>query len=995
MRGPNGETVAADEAYIQAWVNQGYRPISEGELGAELAARAERPEDRGLLGDVNAAVTGALSGMTLGASDVVLGGVMTRGQRERLLGDIEHAPVASTAGRIVGEVLPAFATGGESLVARGLTKTPAGQLARLSTAVGEAIPGTGAIARVGRLAATGGTEGAISNAGQYLGAMALQDKEASAQGFLASMKDGALYGGGAAGALGIAGEGLIAARRLLPDTELTPIAARRAREAAVQEVSRATDETRELEVVGRARARRIREDAVAADPALRAELDKIAVQKARDLADADVRTARAKAEAAEARAMRAKEPRKRKVKAEEAPSATDTPLADEGPPSPIDLDAEIRSAIKAGEVPGEVGPFTPYGLDLAVEREMKRRGIPTPEPGTELFQQLKGTQAAIESGTPLSKLSARRKEQLVEDALNARVAEQSPEMDRLLRHLNGLTNARDQVAAWLDKYPTGKVKSFEYTEGMRKQSGWRDILPQDSQRPGFAEGSLSVPRGRQGEFLGDEAARQSFERGVTRRDLRRRIDDPLASPAEKAEAQSILSQMDADSEARRTAKQIVDASDEQIAAQGPAAIDEHVERALNGNATLTDDVDDATEAIGSLEQSAADLADELGIDAPPTSAERAQRFRQAQTGADESAAKAAEDAVMDAERAAKTIGLGDTPQAKKGRGLLATAEQAGQILEALELLGIPVPSASRLPVVGPLLSLYLKAKLAHRAVTRLGGKVPRTAETEIARRSADTKARLIRAADRVLAGAGRAATSARAAAAIGAGASSVLGAKLFDDRDPATPEKRTTPTDDLQEIYLVRRDELERAMVPGAIRESVRRRVRTADIALLDAIAEAEERKLKFLYDKMPKTDDGVQILGKRTLRAPARADMEQWAKYVAAANRPVETMEAILDGKIVSAEAAETIRVVYPRLMQDVQDRIVEKAVESDVRLPYKRKVHLSMTFGLPLDDSQSPESAAFMSTMYQPAQPAPPAPQPGPIVSRQAERVDPEANT
>jgi hypothetical protein len=965
MRGPQGQTVQADESRIQAWINDGYRPISEDEIGQEIAARGESPEDRGLLGGVNALVTRTLSGMTLGGSDVLLGGLMNQGQRSRLNADIDQHQVAGTVGQIAGEVIPAIATGGESLAMEGL---PAARLSRFAGETGELVRGTGALSRVGRLAATGAVEGSVSNAGQYLGQMALQDKPLSAEGFLASMRDGALYGGGAAGALGIAGEGLIAARRLLPETDLTPLAARRARATAVQEVSRAVDDSGELVEAARVRARRIREETIAQQPELRAELDKIAIQKARDLADsqvaaqrarqmkaeADLSASQSKAEAAAARAERVKNPPKRGRKAVNEPAVAGEPVIPEG---------------LAGAT-SEAAQGIPPALQSSIPE--------VPQTPDDMIRKLQDTKRALDSGSTLSDLSARQKETFVEDALNKRIAEVNPEMDRLLRHLDGLDSARQQVAAWLDAHPGGKVKAFEYAEGMRKQSGYAEVVP-------AGEGNALGPRGRMFELRGGPEAAQGFERKVVRGDLHRIVDDPLSTAEQKAlatralemegsEQANVLAQLQSERgvpgvdrlDPKATAKEIVGASEEHTA-HAPS-VDEHVDRALNGHGDLHEDADHAIDAISSLEQKTADLADELGDEAPGLAKERAQQYRAQQAGADESAQKAAESAVMDADQAAKTIGLG-SPQAQRAAGIMGKVETAGQLLEALQMLGIDVPSAKNLPVVGPLLSMYLKAKLAMRAMGRMGGKVPRTAETEIARRAAETKTRLIKAADKALMVGGRVASSPKAAVA-----SSVLAAQLFDDRDPGTKERKTTKTDSMQEIYIARRDELVRAMAPGAIREAVRKRVRTADAALLDEIAAAEERKLKFLYSKMPGASDQPQMFGRRQVTAPARADMEKWAKYVQAAHRPVETMEAILDGELVSAEAAETLRVAYPRLMQTVQQRMIEKATEKPVDLDHKRKVHLSLALGIPLDDSQTPESAQFMGQMYQPKPPAQP---------------------
>jgi hypothetical protein len=302
------------------------------------------------------------------------------------------------------------------------------------------------------------------------------------------MRDGALYGGASAGALGIAGEGLIAARRLLPETDLTPIAARRAKATAVQEVSRAVDDSGELVEAARSRARRIREEAVAAQPELRVELDKIALQKAKDLADAQTASARARqmkaeadaaaassrADAAAARAERAKNPPKRGKKAKGETEATgESPLAQD-------------AAGAAAEVvtPSQV----PSGLNAAIPE--------VPQTPDDMIRKLMDTKNALNNGSTLSDLSARQKETLVEDALNQHVAKFNPDMERLLRHLDGLSDARTQVAGWLDRYgANSKVKGFEYAEGMRRQSGYAEVVPQ-------GEGNVLKPRGREFELRG-------------------------------------------------------------------------------------------------------------------------------------------------------------------------------------------------------------------------------------------------------------------------------------------------------------------------------------------------------------------------------------------------------------------------------------------------------------------------------------------------------------
>jgi hypothetical protein len=118
----------------------------------------------------------------------------------------------------------------------------------------------------------------------------------------------------------------------------------------------------------------------------------------------------------------------------------------------------------------------------------------------------------------------------------------------------------------------------------------------------------------------------------------------------------------------------------------------------------------------------------------------------------------------------------------------------------------------------------------------------------------------------------------------------------------------------------------------------------------------------------MPQVADSPSMFGKRPVTAPARADMEKWAKYVEAAHRPVETLESILVGGSSAQKAPRHLRTVFGTLVAQAQERMIEKAVDGGVEIPHRQKVHLSMSLGIPLDDSQSPEAAQFMGMLYQP---------------------------
>ena len=198
-------------------------------LGAELespeaqAARLEAEQYGGLEQQALAAGEGALSGATLGLSDVALAEGLgdeyraARAARERV------NPLASGAGQVVGTVAPLLLSGGTSAAARGASLIGAptraaaalGGLAERGVARGLAglgVEGAGIVSRGlstgARLAAGGAVEGGIYGAGQAISEAALApggDYDQLGEKLWAGLKQGAGYGAVAGGGLGFLG----------------------------------------------------------------------------------------------------------------------------------------------------------------------------------------------------------------------------------------------------------------------------------------------------------------------------------------------------------------------------------------------------------------------------------------------------------------------------------------------------------------------------------------------------------------------------------------------------------------------------------------------------------------------------------------------------------------------------------------------------------------------------------------------------------------------
>jgi uncharacterized protein YjiS (DUF1127 family) len=960
--GPAGEplTVPIDQA--APLLERGFRL----ETGADVAGRLSHEVKEEAFGGVSGAVAatgfGALRGATLGLSDVAFS---AGGMGDELQGLQEINPTLSTVGEIGGALGTAFVAP-QSLLA----KSPGALATRMGARVAEIGEGGSALAKHAYRTAGAALEGSAQSAGSYVSDVALGNKDLSADAFVGAMGKGALWGGVAGGALSVAGSGLTAARRLFPRSEMTKEAVEAAETIARTEIANAVDESATVAQAARDRLRQIRADRAALDLTTKQKLDDIAITKADEISKAQIAKAQAEAERAAVQLEKAKAPKaprgKRKAFDDEAAAKGEAPAVREGDPT-------------AGA--SVVEP--PLGSTARVVEDA------TGDTATLLERQLGATKQGLDAGKTLAELSDRApaiKPTHIEDALNAEIAKIDPEAEKLVRGLQELEGGRDAMSSWLDKYGGGSVSKFErsqasraYAEGMRKKEGYVDVLPMDSQRPGFTEGGLGVARGRQQVWRGSAEGRELADARTMSK----------LSPEEQMAADDAVGRLFGGS------KQIA----EDVVEGAAPSVDDQLSRALKSKVdSIDDDIADSASALSRLEAGHADLVEALGVMAPPTAQARAQAFREAQAKAEEATVDATARAAADTEKALQTVGL---PAAKgKGKlgGAMDMAKDVGTAAEALRMMGIDVPDPSNIPVIGPLLGMYLKARVLGKAFGRFGGKVAETAESTIAGKAATVRDRVYAAADKLLEVGAKGA--AHASPRIG-GAAAVLGHSLFDDSDPrvkAKPYSSAPNAGTLASNYLARADELSRAMQPNAIANSVRARIKTSDPAILDAIIAAKERKLQFLDSKMPRPNEPPMPGQMHMPWVPAPSAIKQWGRYVEAAEDPAAVIETAANGGHLSIEAVETLKTVYPALFTEAQQRILTRAADLKEPLPYHRRVQLSVLFDMPMDGSQTPEGAAFLQSTYQP--PAAPqqsvAPQTTPTVTsdvRMFDRADPNA--
>jgi GNAT superfamily N-acetyltransferase len=395
------------------------------------------------------------------------------------------------------------------------------------------------------------------------------------------------------------------------------------------------------------------------------------------------------------------------------------------------------------------------------------------------------------------------------------------------------------------------------------------------------------------------------------------------------------------------------------------------------------DAEDAVRVIGNMERATYELAQELGPAAPPAIQRQASAYAAA---VDDQSRKLAEATAMKADDVARSTALVSLPKPPA----TAPARTGGRLLDAFAAVDtvnefasvIPgMPTARDIPVVGPLLSMYLKYRGGMAFMRRFGGRIPANSEAKVAARSAELRDKVAGIVDDLLMGASKGAKAARKPAVVG-------GVKLMDSLKfslfPDGSEKKENKTP--AEAVKARVRELSAAAAnPDAVRTAVRQQVGAANPDLSAAIEAAVLRKLQYLQKHAPKAPPPAP-LGTRPWN-PSTSEIERFARRVRAAEDPASVLQDFEAG-VLTPEAAETLRVVYPQMFAEVQARLLTRAAELEAKLPYQKVLQASLLFDVPLDTSLRPENLRLLQEAHaspaatgDPAQgqnagPQPPAP-------------------
>lgn len=443
------------------------------------------------------------------------------------------------------------------------------------------------------------------------------------------------------------------------------------------------------------------------------------------------------------------------------------------------------------------------------------------------------------------------------------------------------------------------------------------------------------------------------------------------------------------------------------------AIAKAIMRHNGKNADMGPRIAREAKVIGDLEAANARLADALGSEAPPTAVTSAKAFHEATAKAQQRAAASSaklgadlqnkvpamtggtDATVVDddvakalrkhesraAARAEKTTVSPapempaefpaaptptETPAAAAAPptgGLGSKAADVGSALEVMRAIGMHVPAVSHIPVIGPILGLWLKARAVMGIIGRKGGSIGKSTEGLIASKSAAVQDRIVKATGALLEVGARAAKQASHLA----GPAVLLSGSLF-------PGGEKPAIDKPRDLFEARSSEITRAMQPGAVDQAIAQRFPTSDPAMHDAIVAQVQRGIAFLDTKRPKQTVLPGVLPGDGTWAPSAAAIEEFGKYVHAVNDPVSVLEDLAKGHP-SAEGAETLRAVYPQLYQYAQKQLLAAAPEMARTLPYPRRVMLSILYQIPVDGTMQPSHAQYLQIPAAPS-PSPKAP-------------------
>lgn len=945
-RDTDGRIYDLPDDYAQT---RGLDPVSSGEetamsqAAADAQIQQELGQARGFLGTVNAGATSFLGGLTGGLSNLALAHALPEENRKRLAAEMGEHSTVGTIGEVGGAVTGALLAP-ESLFA----KTPTGALANLTGGIVERGLAEGGVLGTAKALGAMGAEGALQSAGSYIGHAAIDDKELTAEGISGALKMGGALGlAGGAVALGVA-KGTIAARRLWSKSVDGSADAAATATSAWEEASKKITDANDANM---ATAQRIVDEATAASKEARAAKEKAGFN------------------------VREEQLRAKRVGPEP-----------EAPPAP---------EIPTYETPEFKGAET-QNLNIRPASSETRQALADMHPG-----------ASEETGNALQDIgvpaqgapTAATSEALADIGVEA--PNISKQVGKVLEAVDEFNAARKKFdALYMDPEKLWSLEPEQVMEYMSKGGNLDEFI-------------AGQPKNT--EPFAPEPQTPAWSEQDLRRYFAQKGDVAALGPQEttavgkiKPKADTVVEDM-YDAALKRAAG--AQTSDEAKAAlQEVAGLETKL---VDVKPTQVTRIAHEAEVINDYEKAGAKLADALGDAADPVSKEAASAYRQAADDAvrkaQERTARAAEDystfgpvkmsskeriqyareRQLEADQAYSGAKAKEV-EAKQGfKEAKRNAAQAKKDIEAarppapeaptenttgntlnaagmFEMVG-GIPGLKDLPVIGPLLSAYLKYRAFKTMVGKAAGRIPASGVAKAAATAAQTKERIAQAVEQMLTKAERSATVSRKAIPAAMG---VLSERIFDDGSPELPKGASDQEKAAQRI----RELGAYVTTPGAIENDVRREMR--DVADPDLILATEKHRsalFKLIYERAPKIPPQGMFDGPSNW-VPSPAEALRFGRMMIAAKDPAAVFEAARTGTL-TPEMAEVFRQGFPKLFLLGQEQAMRQSMTLKTKVPYGMQSQISLLWGTPVAPSLEPDNIRTVQSVYVPVASSPPA--------------------
>lgn len=136
------------------------------------------------------------------------------------------------------------------------------------------------------------------------------------------------------------------------------------------------------------------------------------------------------------------------------------------------------------------------------------------------------------------------------------------------------------------------------------------------------------------------------------------------------------------------------------------------------------------------------------------------------------------------------------------------------------------------------------------------------------------------------------------------------------------------------------------------------------------ALGETAQRAVNYLNEQRPKEATGLAF---DNPRKPTDVEMRDWNRTLSIAQQPLVTFKYLQSNRL-NFKDLKTLSTLYPALYGSMKTQIMNSIIDAKTkgtRVPYNRRLQLSLFLGQPLDSTMTPQALqSFQTTFATPSQ-------------------------